>query len=110
MNENGIVFYDFIATGLSFAIVINFLASTFYGIKFIIKKDFNFVENKFLYWLKTIISFLWACTFIYIIIRCVLGNPVLQHNSFGAIFLRPLVLLTSVGTAISQKARYENLK
>ena len=110
MNGNGIVFYDFIATGLSFAIVINFLVATFYGIKFIAKKDFNFVENKFLYCLKTFVSFLWACAFAYIIIKCISGEPVIQHNSFGAIFLRPLVLLTSVGTAISQRIRYERAK
>ena len=107
MGENSIIFYDFIATGMSFAIIINFLASTFYGIKFIANKNFVYFENKFLYWLKTAVSFLWACAFIYIVIKCLLGQPIFDHKSFGAIFLRPLVLLTSVGAAISQKIRYE---
>ena len=98
-------FYDIIAIILSFLIVSHFSISSYYGIKMIILKG----KNKFGWcpeMLVTYESILWVILFCYVICNTFRNNILIDNKSFGAVFIRPVILLSGVKTAILQKRRY----
>ena len=100
-------FFDILAIVLSSLIILNFSISVYYGIKMMILKQ----KNKFGWcpeMLVTYESILWVIVFSYIIINTFLGKTLIDNASFGAIFIRPLIFLTSIITLILQKRRYWN--
>ena len=95
-----------IATLLSILIIFHFLLSLYYGTRMIIIKK----TNRFGWcpeMLVTYNSILWIFLFIYVLYSDLNGNPVVDNSSFGAVFIRPVILITSVITAILQRRRYK---
>ena len=98
-------FYDSIAVILSFIIIFHFIMSSYYGIKMILLKN----KNKFGWcpeMLVTYESIAWVGLFSYILYNTFNNNPLIDNSSFGAVFIRPMILVTSIITAILQKRRY----
>lgn len=103
--ESGINIYQYVATIISFFIVIFFSISVYFGILYQICKTYTPHYN----WLNiyiTLISFMWVVIFSYILIADLINNPVLVSTEFGGTYIRPLILLTSAGTAILQRLNY----
>lgn len=97
--------YTFIALLQSGIIIFHFLASAYYGIRMIIIKT----ENRYGWCPEMLVTFesiLWFGLFGYIFISTITGNSLIDNTSFGAVFIRPLILITSVITATLQKRRY----
>ena len=97
--------YDFIAIILSVFIIFHFTLSVYYGIKTIILKT----QNRFGWcpeMLVTYNSILWLILFLYVLIGSLKGSSLIDNASFGAVFIRPLILTTSIITSILQKRRY----
>ena len=100
-------FFDILAIVLSLLIIFNFSISTYYGIRMMILKG----KNKFGWcpeMLVTYESILWIIVFSYIMINTLFGKTLIDNVSFGAIFIRPLIFLTSNITLILQERRYWN--
>ena len=97
--------YDVIAVVFSFLIILHFSISSYYGIKMIILKG----KNKFGWcpeMLVTYESIVWVILFCYILYNTFNNNVLIDNKSFGAVFIRPVILLSGVKTAILQKRRY----
>jgi hypothetical protein len=97
--------YHLFSVILSLVIVFHFSISLYYGTKMIILKN----KNRFGWcpeMLVTYESVLWIILFSYILITTLIGKDVIDHASFGAIFIRPVIAITSVISATLQKRRY----
>ena len=97
--------YRLFSVILSLVIVFHFSISLYYGTRMIILKN----KNRFGWcpeMLVTYESILWIILFSYILITTLIGKDVIDHASFGAIFVRPAIAITSVISAILQKRRY----
>lgn len=53
-----------------------------------------------------VVAFLFAGLFWYIIIATATKGSLIDNGSFGALYIRPLILLEAVGTAIAKKDKY----
>ena len=94
---------------LSLCIILNFIAALFFGLKLLFQKDFE-IKKYALILARVIVSFIWMCIFIYIFIMECLGRPVFKCDSFGALYIRPVILLTAVEIAIAQKICWEQYR
>lgn len=97
--------FNVVALLQSALIIFHFSISTYYGIKMIIVKK----ENRYGWCPEMVVtfeSFLWVILFMYISTSTITGNPLINNASFGAVVVRPMILLTSVITAILQRRRY----
>ena len=109
---NGFIFtiaiatiHDLIAIIWSLLIISNFSVSAYYGIRMIIIKG----QNRFGWcpeMLVTYASILWLGLFIYILFGTIGESKIIHSNSFGAVFIRPLILVSAVIEAVLQKRRY----
>ena len=90
------------------AIVSFFSMALYYGIKAwrceVVKTTCSWLTKY-----STILSGIWTLIFLYILVQTVLGNSPLKSDEFGAIFIRPAILLTSVKTFINRKMEYIRL-
>ena len=101
--------HDAIAILLSLLIIFHHCISVYYGVKMIILKG----KNKFGWcpeMLSTYTSILWLILFVYILVGTLGNNKIILSNSFGAVFIRPLILVSSVVEAVIQKRRYLSSK
>lgn len=99
------LFFDILGLILSIAIVLFFTVAFWYNCKYLIlSKTKGKYDSIFL--VITTVSLIWIILFSYIIVQTFNGIYVIDNSSFGAIFIRPIILMTSVGTAISSKIRY----
>jgi hypothetical protein len=107
LTEGTILLLDIQAIILSIAIIIVNGISVYFCVKAFLceemRCDWLFIAN-------AIISFLWILVFLYVCFRCFTGNPVLDHSGFGAMFIRPLIMLSSAGTAITQQIKFDKAK
>ena len=55
-----------------------------------------------------LVSFVWTAMYIYILSKIILGNPI-DVNWFGAVFVRPAILLTQFVLALSARNRFHSL-
>ena len=55
---------------------------------------------------STVISAIWVVIFLVIFVSIVIDKPVLKPDEFGAIFIRPAILLTSVKIYITGRMEY----
>lgn len=97
--------YEILSFVLASGIIIYFSLASFYGIRYFLitrlKKKYDWI-----FMMCTVISILWVLMFLYINFESVLGRPPVVYESFGALFIRPLILLTGVGTAILLRIKY----
>ena len=107
INQNVALMYQVIGIILASAIVIFFSISFRFGLKYlhlIYKKKID--KYCWTSVMVTVVSLLWAAVFSYVLIMTILGNSPLAVDAFGALFIRPLIMITAVGSAITQKIRY----
>jgi hypothetical protein len=107
LTEGTIILLDITAMLLSISIIIINGLSVYFCIRaFFCKRmycSWSFIGNG-------IVSLLWIATFGYVLYNCVSGTPVLAHNEFGAIIIRPIILLSSTALAIVQEEKYKKAK
>lgn len=100
------IIFDIMAVFLAVNIVFWFTWATYYSVKRILiyrkKKEPIF----FLTYLNLITSVLFVIIFWYIIIATIVQGTLIENTSFGAVAIRPLILLEAVGTAISEMEKY----
>jgi hypothetical protein len=97
--------YDFVGVSLAVLIIFHLCVSIYYGVKMMIIKH----ENKFGWcpeMLVTYMSVLWLILFVYIFFGILGENKLIVSDSFGAIFIRPMILISVVIEATLQKRRY----
>lgn len=99
-------FFDGMAVFLSINIITWFTWALYYGIKTIVLYRKRKEKLYFTTYFPLVVSFLFILAFWYIIIIAATGSPAIDNSSFGAVILRPLILLTAVGTAIAQLEKY----
>jgi len=103
------IYFNFFSVFLSVSIVLNSIASLYFGTRLLFLKNFE-TRNCTLIIMKIIVSFFWMCIFSYIFIMECLGKPIFEFNSFGAVYIRPVILLSIVNTAIAQRICWKQNK
>lgn len=100
------IFFDVMAIFLAVNIIFWFMGALYYGVKII----FLFRKRKqklfFMTLFPLIVSLLFIFAFLYIIICSAIGTNIIDNSSFGAIVIRPLILMTAVGTATGRLEQY----
>lgn len=99
-------FFNIMAIFLSINIVFWFSWAIYFNIKRILLYKKITGKVFFTTYFNLIISCLFVIAFMYIIIATALKEPIIDNSSFGAVFIRPLILLEAVGTAINEKEKY----
>jgi hypothetical protein len=97
--------YDLVGVFLTVLIIFHLCVSIYYGTKMMIIKH----ENKFGWcpeMLVTYMSVLWLILFVYIFVGILGENKLIVSDSFGAIFIRPMILVSIVIETVLQKRRY----
>jgi len=103
-----IVILDILALVLSPFIIINSVIIAYYSLKYITCKTFK-TGYDWIAWILFFVGIAWATIFSYIFYKDIIGEPVFLHNSFGALYIRPIILFNTVALAVSQKLRYNKL-
>lgn len=97
--------YEIFSFVLASGIIVYFGLAFYFGIKYFmltkLKKKYDWI-----FMMCTVISLCWVLMFSYINIESLFGRPPVVYESFGALFIRPLILLTGVGTAILLRIKY----
>lgn len=100
------VVFDVMAIFLSINIIFWFTWSTYYYLKYIFllrkKKEIVF----FLTYINLTIGILFAIIFWYIILATTIRGNIIDNSSFGAIAIRPVILMQAVTTAIGALEKY----
>lgn len=91
---------------LSFFIIFFSIESTYYGIKYMLTPSSTKSNYRWIFMMITLSSILWAVLFSYISIMTGLGHSPVEPDQFGAMFIRPLILITVVLISICQRLRY----
>jgi hypothetical protein len=91
---------------LSFFIIFFSIQSAYYGIKYIYTPASIKSNYRWLYMLVTAVSIIWAIMFSYMSVMTGLGHSPVQPDEFGAVFIRPIILVTVVLMSICQRLRY----
>ena len=52
------------------------------------------------------VNILWVVLFSYIVINAFMGNQIIDNTSFGAIYFRPIILLSATSGFISRRLKY----
>lgn len=105
--QAALTIFDIIGLIMMFAIVLFYGLASFWNIKFLIKTEWQTFS-----WIKiysAIVCFLMVVAYIYLIIRFILGDPI-DTTLFGAMFIRPLILLMGGSFASSARARLTTIK
>jgi hypothetical protein len=97
---------DVIAIVLSANIIFWFSWAIYYNIKRILLYKQTTGKVFFTTYFNLIVSFLFVVAFSYIIVATAIKGHIIDNSSFGAVVIRPLIVLEAVGTAISEKEKY----
>lgn len=105
------IVYKVLSWILSTNIAIFYYALSFYSYKYLqITKDCR-VQNSYrwVYWIKTTISFYLASIFVYSMLSNIISNySPLDANTFGFYFIRPALLIFGVSFAISTRIKVKS--
>lgn len=99
--------FDAIAIFLSINIIFWFTWAAYYNIKVIILFKKRKEPIFFLTLFNMILSILFILVFWYMILVTPLKGSIIDNASFGAIIIRPLILLEAVGTTINNLEKYK---
>jgi hypothetical protein len=91
---------------ISFFIIFFSIQSAYYGVRYFCTPYSKLSNYRWLYIMVTGVSIMWALVFSYISIMTGLGKPPLAPDEFGALFIRPTILITVVVMSICQRLRY----
>jgi hypothetical protein len=95
---------------LAFFITLFSVFSVSYGIRYILTPVSKQNMYSWVYIIVTIISGLWSILFGYVFIKTIMGSSPLSPDEFGAILIRPVILVTVAAMAICQRIRYIDAK
>ena len=98
--------FDVLAIVLSINIIIWFSFAIYYNIKRILLYRKTTGKVFFTTYFNAVVSLLFVIAFSYIIISTALRGSIIDNSSYGAVVIRPLILLEAVGTAINEKEKY----
>ncbi len=99
--------FDVLAIVLSVNIIFWFSWAIYYNIKRILLYKHTTGKVFFTTYFNLIVSFLFVAAFSYIIIVTAIKGQFIDNASFGAVVIRPLILLEAVGTAISENEKFK---
>ena len=94
--------YSIFSLTLSFGIVIFSGLAAYYTFMWLLEAGKHYYT-----WLKIALftmDILWVIVFLYVGISYVVGKPLIEPGSFGALFIRPMIFMGALFSAIS--ARY----
>lgn len=98
--------YEIVTVSLAGLIVITFMRTVYYAVKYLIitkaKKD-----SDWLIIMQGIISLWWVVIFGYITEESIFSQTPIAHDSFGSLFIRPMLLLSSSVVSIWMYIRYK---
>ena len=97
---------DALAIVLSINIILWFLIAIYYNIKRVMFYKKTTGKVFFITYFNSIVSALFVIAFLYIIISTFVRGSIIDNSSYGAIVIRPLIVLEAVGTAIHEKEKY----
>lgn len=100
-------FLDALAVFLSINIICWFGVALYYDIKLIQLYKKNNVEIFFMTYFNMGISLIFIMVFLYIIIGTAIRGFLIDNSSFGAVYIRPIILLNGVQEAISGADKYK---
>ena len=108
MEENTLfTFYNIYAIALSIGIILFSALSIKYGIKnIILNKAMREKYPSTRHVLPLIIAGAWLMLFLYVAIQTIIDTGFIDNGSFGALFMRPLILVSCAEGAISRKIKY----
>ena len=99
------ILYDIASLILAICIVAFSSMTVFYGVNYLIitklKKRFDWIVA-----MQIAIHLAWVIIFGYITYQTIVDIPPLVAGTFGAIFIRPVILLSSVAASIWMHIRY----
>lgn len=98
--------FDIIAIFLSINIIGWFICGVYYNIKRIKYYKEKTGRVFFTTYFNLIVSALFILVFLYVIISTPLQGSPIDNTSFGAIVIRPVILLEAVGTAINEMEKF----
>jgi hypothetical protein len=91
---------------ISFFIIFFSIESSYYGIRYMLTPSSVKSNYRWLYMLVTVVSIIWTVIYSYISIMTGLGHSPVQIDQFGAVFIRPTILMTVMLMSICQRLRY----
>jgi len=91
---------------LSINIIFWFSLAIYYNIKRILFYKRTTGVVFFTTYFNSIVSFLFVIIFLYIAITTIMGQGIIDNASFGAVVVRPVILLEAVGTAINEMEKF----
>lgn len=101
---------DQLFNGLAVFLSVNIIFWFTWATHFIVKRILIYKQRKqrilFTTYFNLILSVLFALTFWYVILTTAMSSNLIDNTSFGALYIRPLILLEAVGTAINEKEKY----
>lgn len=98
--------FDVIAVFLSMNIIFWFTWAIYYNIKRVLYYKKKTGKVFFTTYFNLFISFLFTMVFLYIMIATPIKGSPIDSTSFGAIVIRPIILLEAVGTAINEMEKF----
>lgn len=105
--------YDVIAMAMSLGIIYFSMVGFHYGAKYRHCRKHGYciegIRNKRFDWviaINCIVNIVWAILFSYVFITTLFNSPPLRHDEFGAIFIRPTILITQALNAIFLEIKY----
>ena len=107
--EGTMAWASIISALMSLGIVVFSYLSFFYGLKNIslnkvAKENYPGIRHV----LPVVISAFYGAVFLYLLVNEVFSNTIIDPYSFGSIFIRPIILLSSVSQAINIRVKYYN--
>jgi hypothetical protein len=108
MEENTLfIFYNIYATALSIGIMWFAILSIKYGVKNIaLNKAMRENYPSIRHIIPLALALIWALMFALVTVETFVNPDFIDNTSFGALFIRPFILLSVVEGAISRKIKY----
>lgn len=101
-----ILIYDIASLVLAIAIILFSSVTVFYGIRYLlitkVKRRFDWIVL-----MQTVVSLAWVLIFGYIAIESIFDTSPITAFSFGSLFIRPVILLSSSAVSIWMYIRYK---
>lgn len=98
--------FDALAIFLAVNIIFWFTWASYYNVKIILLYKKRKEKVFFLTTFNLILSLCFVGVFWYIIICTPIKGSLIDNSSFGALIIRPLILMEAVGTAMNQLEKY----
>lgn len=101
------IMYDVMAIILSINIIFWFTWAIYYNAKRILFYKRTTGKVFFPTYFNLFVSSLFVIAFWYIIISTTIKGSIIDNTSFGAVIIRPIILLEAVGTAINEREKFK---